>query len=44
MRCTKTKIAMAFENRKDDVYGFQFHPDSFLTTNGKILIKKILSA
>jgi len=44
MRCSKTKIAMAFENRKDDVYGFQFHPDSFLTKNGKILIKKILSA
>jgi len=44
MRCSKTKIAMAFENKKDDVYGFQFHPDSFLTTNGKILIKKILSA
>ena len=42
MRCTKTNIAMAFENRKDDVYGFQFHPESFLTTNGKILIKKIL--
>ena len=44
MRCSKTKIAMAFENRKDDVYGFQFHPDSFLTTNGKLLIKKIISA
>ena len=44
MRCSKTKIAMAFENKKDDIYGFQFHPDSFLTTNGKILIKKILSA
>ena len=44
MRCSKTRIAMGFENRKDDVYGFQFHPDSFLTTNGKILIKKILSA
>ena len=43
MRCSKTKIAMAFENIKDDVYGFQFHPDSFLTTNGKIFIKKILS-
>ena len=25
-------------------YGFQFHPESFLTKNGKILIKKILSA
>tara|TARA_Y100000590_G_scaffold186954_1_gene213005 strand:+ start:273 stop:830 length:558 start_codon:yes stop_codon:yes gene_type:complete len=44
MRCSTTGIAMAFENRKDHVYGFQFHPDSFLTKNGKILIKKILSA
>ena len=44
MRCSTTGIAMGFENRKDGVYGFQFHPDSFLTTNGKILIKKILSA
>ncbi len=44
MRCSSTGIAMAFENRKDDVYGFQFHPDSFLTTNGKLLIKKIISA
>ena len=44
MRCSLTGIAMAFENRKDDVYGFQFHPDSFLTTNGKLLIKKIISA
>ena len=44
MRCCSTGIAMGFENRKDDVYGFQFHPDSFLTTNGKLLIKKIISA
>ena len=44
MTCSSTGIAMAFENRKDDVYGFQFHPDSFLTTNGKLLIKKIISA
>ena len=44
MRCIKSNIAMAFENTKDDVYGFQFHPESFLTNNGKILIKKILSA
>ena len=44
MRCRKTNIAMAFENKIDDIYGFQFHPESFLTTNGKILIKKILSA
>jgi len=44
MRCSNSNIPMAFENHKDDVYGFQFHPESFLTTNGKILIKKILSA
>ena len=44
MRCIKTNVAMAFENKIDDIYGFQFHPESFLTPNGKILIKKILSA
>ena len=44
IRCAKTNIAMAFENKRDDVYGFQFHPESFLTTNGKILIKKILQS
>ena len=26
------------------IYGFQFHPESFLTINGNLLIKKILSA
>ena len=44
MRCKKTNIAMAFENKKDKIYGFQFHPESFLTINGNLLIKKILSA
>ena len=44
MRCAKSDIAMGFENTQDDVYGFQFHPESFLTTNGKILIKKILQS
>ena len=43
MRCLKSKVAMAFENNKDKVYGFQFHPESFLTINGNLLIKKILS-
>ena len=43
MRCTKTNIAMAFEDKKNNVYGFQFHPESFLTENGKFIIKKILS-
>ena len=33
---------MGFENTQDHVYGFQFHPESFLTNNGKILTKKIL--
>ena len=44
MRCLTSKVAMAFENNKEKIYGFQFHPESFLTINGKILIKKILSA
>jgi anthranilate synthase component 2/para-aminobenzoate synthetase component 2 len=44
MRCLNSKVAMAFENNKDKIYGFQFHPESFLTINGNLLIKKILSA
>ena len=32
------------EDIKNNVYGFQFHPESFLTQNGKTIIKKILSA
>ena len=44
MRCAETKVAMAIENVIDKVYGFQFHPESFLTENGNLLIKKILSA
>ena len=44
MRCLKSKVAMSFENNIEKIYGFQFHPESFLTTNGKLLIKKILSA
>ena len=44
MRCLESKVAMSFENDKEKIYGFQFHPESFLTTNGNLLIKKILSA
>ena len=44
MRCQKSKVAMSFENNKDKIYGFQFHPESFLTVNGNLLIKKILQA
>ena len=44
MRCVNTNVAMSFENNVDKIYGFQFHPESFLTVNGNLLIKKILSA
>ena len=44
MRCAISGSAMALENNIDKIYGFQFHPESFLTKNGKLLIKKILSA
>ena len=44
MRCAISGAAMSFENNVDKIYGFQFHPESFLTINGKLLIKKILSA
>ena len=44
MRCDISGTAMSFENNIDKIYGFQFHPESFLTKNGNILIKKILSA
>ena len=44
MRCAISNVAMAIENNNDKVYGFQFHPESFLTENGNLLIKKILSA
>ena len=43
MRCSKTKIPMAIEDIKNKIYGFQFHPESFLTENGDFIIKKILS-
>ncbi len=44
MRCANTGIAMGIEDIKNKIYGFQFHPESFLTENGNIIIKKILSA
>ena len=44
MRCVKTNVAMAIEDTINNVYGFQFHPDSFLTVDGKFLIKKIIQA
>ena len=44
MRCAETKVAMAFEDTIHHIYGFQFHPESFLTKNGKYLIQKIISA
>ena len=44
MRCKTTNVAMALEDHINKIFGFQFHPDSFLTKNGKFLIQKILSA
>ena len=44
MRCAISNTAMTIENSKEKIYGFQFHPESFLTENGNLLIKKILSA
>ena len=44
MRCAKSNIPMAIENEENNVYGFQFHPESFLTENGNFIIKKILSS
>ena len=44
MRCVKSNIPMAIEDKKNNVYGFQFHPESFLTENGHFIIKKILSS
>jgi len=44
MRCAKSNIAMGIEDKKNNVYGFQFHPESFLTENGHFIIKKILSS
>ena len=44
MRCVISGSAMSIENNIDKIYGFQFHPESFLTINGNLLIKKILSA
>ena len=44
MRCCLTNIPMGLEDDRNKIYGFQFHPESFLTENGNTLIKKILSA
>ena len=44
MRCMETNTPMAIEDNKRKIYGFQFHPDSFLTKNGKFFIQKVLSA
>ena len=43
MRCAKSNIPMGIEDSKNKIYGFQFHPESFLTENGNFIIKKILS-
>ena len=40
MRCSKTNIPMAIEDIEKKIFGFQFHPESFLTENGDFIIKK----
>ena len=42
MRCEETNVAMCLESHKYDICGLQFHPDSFLTPNGKQFIRKII--
>ena len=44
MRCAHSNIPMGIEDLKNKIYGFQFHPESFLTENGNFIIKKILSS
>ena len=44
MRSVQSNVAMAFEDHKNKIFGFQFHPESFLTKNGKHFIQKIISA
>ena len=40
-----SSISKGFKHlAQEKIDGFQFHPESFLTTNGNLLIKKILSA
>jgi len=43
MRCDISSVAMAFEDHTNKIFGFQFHPESFLTKNGKHIIQKIIS-
>ncbi len=38
----ETNVAMAIEDTIHNVIGFQFHPDSFLTIDGKFLNQKII--
>ena len=42
MRCVESNVAMAIEDTINNVDGCQFHPDSFLTVDGKFLIQKVL--
>ncbi len=42
MRCVESNVPIAIEDTINNVYGFRFHPDSFLTVDGKFLIQKVL--
>ena len=41
---TNDGIIMGVRHREQDVYGVQFHPESFLTSNGHTLLKNFLTA
>jgi anthranilate synthase component 2 len=39
---TKDNVNMAIKHKDFNVYGFQFHPESILTIDGKILLKNFV--
>ena len=42
MRCMETNTPMAIEDNKRKIYGFQFHPESFLTPMGLKILENFL--
>ena len=39
---TEDQLIMSFEHKKYPVYGIQFHPESFLTTDGNQILKNFI--
>lgn len=40
---SKDPCLMSFQHRQKNIFGVQFHPESFLTASGKIIMKNFLS-